>query len=164
VIIVHDAYALRPNGIESFKKEVLKSSNLIESGSISGHLPVENEDSYRNHGVFWKEGTTPTTENMISFQHLGVDADYIKTFGMKMKYARSFSEEFPSDKSGVILNEAAVKRLGIGENPVSNRIHTFADDGDLDPNETKTWTVLGVMEDFHFSSMKNNIEPVGLFL
>jgi putative ABC transport system permease protein len=95
VIIVHDAYALRPNGIESFKKEVLKSSNLIESGSISGHLPVENEDSYRNHGVFWKEGTTPTTENMISFQHWGVDADYIKTFGMKMKYGRSFSEEFP---------------------------------------------------------------------
>ncbi len=164
VIIVHDAYALRPNGVESFKQEVLKASDHIESGTISGHLPVENDDSYRNHGVFWKEGTTPTTENMISFQHWGVDVDYIKTFGMKIKYGRGFSEEFPSDKSGVILNEAAVKRLAIGENPVGSRIHTFADNGDLDPNETMTWTVLGVMEDFHFSSMKNTIAPVGLFL
>ena len=163
VIVIHDAYGLRPNNVEAFKKEVLQS-NLIESGSISGHLPVENEDSYRSHGAVWKEGTTATTENMISFHQWGVDYDYIKTFGMKMKHGRAFSEEFPSDRSGVILNETAARILELGENPIGQRIQTFEDNGRLDPSTTVTWTVVGITEDFHFSSMKNSIEPLGMFL
>src|SRR5258708_1384735 len=79
VIIVHDAYALRPfPNVQTFKNEVLKI-NHIEKGTISGHLPVEGPDSYRNNNTYWKEGIQPTPDNLVGLQSWNVDTDYIET-------------------------------------------------------------------------------------
>jgi putative ABC transport system permease protein len=164
VMIVHDAYALRPN-LQSFKKEVLKV-NSIESGTVSGFLPVEGADSWRNDNSFWKEGNQPTTENLVSLQNWTADFDYIKTLGMKIKSGRDFSIDFPSDSSAVILNEKAVQQFELGEDPLGKKISTFSGqlpDGSPDPSKIKSWTVIGVVENFHFSSMKEGILPLGLF-
>jgi putative ABC transport system permease protein len=166
VIIVRDAYALRPNKVETFKNEVLKNSS-IHSGSISGYLPVESENSGRNDNPFWKEGNEPTSENLVSIQNWNTDYDYIKTFGMKMKLGRDFSNEFPSDSSAVILNEKAVQHFELGDNPIGKKISTFRDQrpgGSPDPTQTKSWTVIGVVENFHFSTMREGITSLGLFL
>lgn len=166
VIIVRDAYALRPNKVETFKNEVLKNS-AIQSGSISGFLPVESENSGRNDNSFWKEGNEPTTENLVSMQNWNVDDDYIKTFGMKIKMGRGFSNEFPSDSSTVVLNEKAVQHFELGDDPIGKKISTFRgqiSDGSPDPTHTKSWTVIGVVENFHFSTMREGITSLGLFL
>ncbi|MGC4021979.1 MAG: ABC transporter permease [Cyclobacteriaceae bacterium] len=165
VITIHDTYALRPN-VESFKTEAAKISS-IESASISGFLPVETADSWRNDNAFWKEGNQPTIENLVSMQNWNVDYDYLKTLGMKIKLGRGFSNEFPSDSSAVVLNEAAAAQFGFGTNPIGQKISTF--DGNLpngspDPAKTRTWTVVGVIENFHFSSLKEGITSLGLFL
>ncbi len=77
VIIVHDAYALRPfSNVLTFKNEVLKI-NHVEKGTISGHLPVEGPDSFRNNNTYWKEGDQPTPDNLVSLQSWNVDDDYI---------------------------------------------------------------------------------------
>ena len=104
VIIIHDAYALQDN-IKSFKDEVLRNS-FIQSGTVSGYLPV---DSWRSDNTHWPEGSQPTQENMVGLQSWNVDHDYIRTLGMKIKEGRFFSTEFPSDSSAVVLNESAVK-------------------------------------------------------
>jgi putative ABC transport system permease protein len=165
VIVIKDAYALRPN-IQSFKTEALKI-NSIESCTISGFLPIEGNDVSRNDRAYWKQGNEPTTENLVSLQNWRVDTDYVKTMGMKIKEGRSFSSEFPSDSSAVIINEAAVIQFGLGDNPIGKKISTFEGNGveeSLDPNQTKSWTVIGVVENFHFSSMKESISSLGLFL
>lgn len=171
VIIVHDGYALRSkdksiyNNVQTFKTEVLKISS-VESGTISAHLPVENADSYRNDNTYWLEGKQPTVENLISLQNWGVDYDYIKTLGMKIKQGRGFSNEFPSDSSAVVLNEAAVAQFGLTD-PIGKRITTYNGnnpDGSPDPKSAKYWTVVGVVENFHFSSLKEGITSLGLFL
>lgn len=164
IITVHDAYALQSN-LQSFKKEVLKI-NSIESGTISGFLPVENSDSWRNDNTFWKEGNQPTAENLVGMQNWNVDYDYLKTLGMKIKLGRGFSNEFPSDSSAVILNEAVAAHFGF-DNPIGKKISTFNNDlpnGAPDPNSIKSWTVIGIIENFHFSSMKESIKGLGLFL
>lgn len=164
VLVVHDAYALRPN-VESFKKEVLKVGS-IESGTVSGFLPVEGADTWRNDNAFWKEGNQPTAENMVSLQNWSSDFDYVKTLGMKIKSGRDFSADFPSDSSAVILNERAVQQFELGEDPLGKKISTFdgqLPDGSPDPNKIKSWTVIGIVENFHFSSMKEGILPLGLF-
>lgn len=166
VIVVRDAYALRPNKVETFKNEVLKNSS-IQSGSISGFLPVESENVGRNDNAYWKEGKEPTTENLVSLQDWNADYDYIKTFGMKIKLGRDFSNEFPSDSSSVILNETAVQHFEFGDDPIGKKISTFRgqlSDGSPDPNQTKSWTVIGVVENFHFSTMRESITSLGLFL
>ncbi|MBI1770032.1 MAG: ABC transporter permease [Bacteroidetes bacterium] len=164
VIVIHDTYALRPN-VESFKNEVLKISS-VESGTISGYLPVETADAWRNDNTFWKEGNQPVVENLVSLQNWNVDYDYIKTLEMKVKLGRAFSNEFPSDSNAVVLNQAAAAQFGFTD-PIGKKISTFdgnRPDGSPDPNKIKSWTIIGVMENFHFSSLKENITSLGLFL
>lgn len=164
VIVIHDTYALRPNNVRPFKNEVLRNPS-IQSGTISSHLPVAG--TARNDNPFWKEGSQPTTENMVSMQNWYVDVDYLTTLGMKVKAGRGFSAEFPSDSSAVVLNEEALKYFNLGDNPIGSRISTFdgqRPDGSPDPDKTRSWTVIGVVENFHFSSLKEGVRSLGLFL
>jgi len=163
VIIVHDAYALRPNSVVPFKNEVLKLSS-IEHGTISGYVPVANDWSWRSNNNSWREGSQPTTENMVGFQQWRVDHDYIKTLRLNVNKGRDFSEDFPSDSAAIVLNQTAVKRLGLGDDPIGMRINAFGEDERPTPDNVKTWTVIGVVDDFHFSSMKESISPLGLVL
>lgn len=157
VIIVHDAYALRPNKVQTFKNEALRI-DLIESGTISSYVPVQIQNAGRGDRTFWKTGNEPTTENLLNIQLWSVDHDYFKTFKMNIKMGRNFSEEFPSDGSAVVLNEAAVSQFGLSGDPIGQRIS--ANSG----AETKTWTIIGVVENFHFATIREHIAPIGIFL
>jgi putative ABC transport system permease protein len=158
VIIVHDAYALRPNKVQTFKNEASKI-DLIGSSSISGHVPVQIQNAGRGDRTFWKTGNEPTSENLVNMQNWRVDHDYIETFKMNIRTGRAFSEEYPSDSFAVVLNETAVLQLGLGENPIGQKISASSG-----PDETNPWTIIGVVEDFHFATMRENIAPLGLFL
>ena len=162
VIIVEDAYALQDK-IQSFKDEVLKNSFIVD-GTITGYLPVS---SWRNDNTHWPEGSQPTQENMVGLQTWNVDHDYLKTLGMKIKTGRFFSQEFPSDSSAVVLNESAMKQFGFENDPLGKKISRFTDElpqGGPDPNSIRSFTVVGVVEDFHFESLKQNITPLALYL
>ena len=166
VIIVHDPYALgKYSKIQTFKNEVLKISS-ISKGTISGFLPVNSD---RNNSTYWKDGRQPTPDNLVSLQTWSVDRDYIETMGMKISTGRGFSAEFPADSTAVILNEAAIPMFSLGENPIGQKVTTFdwghiRPDGSPDPEKTKSWTIVGIIENFHFSTMKEGITPLGLFL
>lgn len=165
VIVIQDAYALRPNNVEAFKQEVLKNS-AIQSGTISGYLPVESGNSWRSDNPYWREGSESTTDNMVSMQNWKVDQDYVKTFGMTIVEGRDFSLDFPSDSSAVILNEAAVEQFGFTGDPIGSKINTFSGtlaDGAPDPSQMESWTVVGIVENFHFSTMREGITALGLF-
>ena len=165
VILVKDAYALRPN-VKSFKNEVLKI-NTVEGCTVSGFIPVEgSSDISRNNTSFWIEGKQPTIDNMVDLANWSVDYDYINTFKMNIKLGRGLSNEFTSDSSSVVLNEAAVLLFELGNDPIGKKISTFdfGFDGSPDATKIKSWTVIGVLENFHFSTMKEGILPLGLFL
>lgn len=161
VIIVHDAYALRPKNVEPFKNEVLRLGS-IESGTISGYIPVENDWSWRSNNSIWKEGSEPNADNIVGTEMWEVDYDYIETFKMNIKKGRGFSKEFPSDSEAIILNQTAATRLGIGNDAIGKRINLF--EGDASPENIRVKTVIGVIDDFHFSSMKKNISALTLVL
>lgn len=163
VLIVNDAYALGMN-IQSFKEEVAKN-NFIKSGSISGFLPVSG--GWRSDNTYWPEGSEPTEETMVGMQTWDVDNDYVKTMGMKIIEGRDFSGDFLSDSSGIIMNQSALKFFHFENDPIGKKISTFDGsnpDGTPDRNTLKSWTIIGVVEDFHFESLKQNIAPLALFL
>jgi putative ABC transport system permease protein len=157
VMIVHDAYALRPNKVQSFKDEASRV-DLIESSTISSYVPVQIQNAGRADKTFWKTGNEPTTGNLLNIQLWSVDHDYFKTFKMNIKTGRGFSEEFPSDGSAVVLNEAAVEQFGLSGDPVGQTISAGSG------AEVKTWTIIGVVENFHFTTMHEHIAPLGIFL
>lgn len=165
VIIIHDTYALRPlpNAI-AFKNEVSKIS-AVSKGSLTSFLPVEGYNN--NNNTFWKHGNQPTPDNLVSIRQWTVDENYLETMGMKIKQGRDFSEKFPSDSTAVILNEAALPMFGIANDPIGKKITSFdgvRPDGSPDPNKLRTWEVVGVVENFHYYTMKEGILPLGLFL
>lgn len=162
VIMVDDTYALGNKDIV-FKEELLKNSAML-SATISGYLPVSG--TWRNDNPWWAEGKSATQENMVSIQNWGVDYDYIKTLGMTVVDGRDFSRDFPSDSSAVILNEAAAKAFGFTDKVVGSRIATFGDGdgGQPDSKNLQMLTVIGVVENFHFQSLKENVSPVMMFL
>lgn len=163
VIVVQDAYALGKN-IQAFKSEVTRNS-FIESGTISGYLPVSG--TWRNDNTFWPEGVQPTEENMVGLQNWSVDYDYLATLGIQLKTGRFFSEQFPSDSTAIVVNESAVKQFNLEPNPLGKKISTFNGvnpDGSPDRNSIISYTVVGVVENFHFESLKQNISALAFFL
>lgn len=164
VIVIKDAYGMGSfNIIQAFKNEVLKDSKII-SGTISGFLPVSGTS--RTDNTYWPDGAQPSQENLVSLQCWRVDYDYLKTLGMTIKTGRGFSNEFPSDSGAVVLNEAAIKLFGIADDPIGKKISTFKDDGvgGVVPNSSTNFPIIGVVRDFHFESLRQNITPLALFL
>ncbi|HEY5825208.1 MAG TPA: ABC transporter permease [Cyclobacteriaceae bacterium] len=163
VLLIKDAYALRPNG--TLYKDEITEINAVQHATISGFLPVKGGSEFpRRDRTFWKEGKQVITDNLVSIQQWSVDHDYIQTLGMNVIKGRDFLREFPSDSRAVVLNESAVERFELGDDPIGKKIVTFGGDRVPDFDHPIEYTVIGVMEDFHFSSMKEEISSLGLFL
>ncbi len=162
VIMVNDAYML-DDQLTTFKDE-LRQLPQISSVSASSYIPVSGYN--RSDMSYWREGEQPTENNMINMQTWTVDHEYVKTMGMKIIHGRDFDEKLATDSTGVVLNESAFKAYGFtwGED---NMIQTFAYDfnrGQIITDEYVKYRVIGVMEDFHFESMKTEIGSLGLTL
>jgi putative ABC transport system permease protein len=162
VIIVDDLYALGDKR-QAFK-DIIKQNRNITHATLSGYLPVAG--MWRSDTPWWVEGKSVAQENMVSLQNWEVDYDYVSTLGMKIVEGRDFSRDFPSDSSGVIITEAAAKAFGFPGEIIGSKIQTFdsGPDGTVDKNKLQSLTVVGVVENFHFESLKQNVTPLMLFL
>jgi putative ABC transport system permease protein len=75
---------------------------------------------------------------------------------LELVSGRFFSPDFPSDSSGVVVNEATVAGLGI-EDPLTTRFVNFGNDGG-----ENFMPIIGVVKDFHFESMQSEIKPMAI--
>jgi putative ABC transport system permease protein len=160
VIILEDTYVLG-NQINSFRDELVRDPR-ISSGTVSSFLPVTN--SSRSNTTFWK-GAEKTMENSVNMQRWDVDHDYLKTLGLELVKGRFFSSEFLSDSNNVVLNERAARLFGF-EDPIGEEIYTFRfkPDETLNENEVERFRIIGVVKDFHFESMRENIGALSMML
>lgn len=163
VLVVRDAFQLQTH-LKEFKDEML-SSSFVKNATVSNFLPVSGGD--RGRDTFWKEGSAQDLNEMVSILNFYVDDQYIETLGMKVIQGRDFNSLQASDSAAIIINEAAVRSLGYGNDALGKKLIQITGnkaDGTPDPSKTMTWTVIGVVQDFHFESMKDVIEPLALFL
>jgi putative ABC transport system permease protein len=163
VLVIEDAYALGNNRM-AFRDEVMRSGKM-ELSTMTGYLPVSG--TWRNDNPWWVEGRDPSVqENMVSVQCWQVDYDYIKTLGMQIIQGRDFSLDFPSDSTAVILNEAALKAFGFTDEVLGSGITTYGNfgNGEIDRDNLEKLQVIGVIENFHFESLKQNVTPVIIYL
>jgi putative ABC transport system permease protein len=152
VLIVRGTMALQ-NNKAAFKEEVSKLSG-VNDATYAGFLPVAN--SARNDNTF-STSTVMDAKNGISMQVWTADEKYIPFMGMEMAQGRNFSKDFSTDSNAVILNETAAKLMGI-DNPVGKKIYTY----DQGPNGLFqiTYNVIGIVKNFHFESLKQNVGPL----
>src|SRR5689334_7165332 len=92
-------------------------------------------------------------ESGVRGQRWIIDYHYIHTMGMKLIAGRDFSKEMPTDSHAIIINETMAKKLGLTD-PI----------GKIITNGPQKFTVIGMVQDFNFESMKSQIEPLCLQL
>ena len=110
-------------------------------------------NSYPPNGKPWAstdfdwEGKKP--EEKVVMYPYGVDEDYLNTFRMRMADGRFFSKAFATDTAKYVINEAAVRAMGM-TSPVGRWVSYGGRKGQ----------VIGVIGDFHQSSLHGEIEPL----
>jgi putative ABC transport system permease protein len=148
VLLLQGTHTLGDN-IVKLKDELVRLPE-VQRVAISGYLPVEGTD--RNGNAFFNEGKKEV-DAPIGGQRWVVDHDYIKTMGLRIVQGRDFSIDIRSDSLALVINQAMVEALHL-ENPIGARI----------TNGFFTWPVIGVVQDFHFESMKKHIQPLCMML
>ncbi|HET6769603.1 MAG TPA: FtsX-like permease family protein, partial [Chitinophagaceae bacterium] len=152
VLIVNGTGALG-NNRDAFKNEVSKFSG-VKGSTYAGYLPVAG--SSRNDVSFSSEAAMSST-NSVNMQVWNIDHNYIPLMEMEIIKGRNFSKDFGTDSNATILNETAARLLG-WEEPVGKKLYTFFQDGF--GNTLISRDVIGVVKNFHFESMKEDIGPL----
>ncbi|MGN6638702.1 MAG: ABC transporter permease [Mucilaginibacter sp.] len=136
----------------------------VDMGGIYGHYDAVRAELMNQAGVI---DVTRAGDNIVNINNntgdtdwdgkeikrgffihpLNIDQTYINFFKLKMAAGRTFTGS-KADSMNYILNETAVKEAGI-KDPVGKRFKLW-----------QTWgTIIGVVKDFHFASLKQKIEP-----
>ena len=127
-------------------KEETKRLSSVVSASLSGNLPT---GGARSQNSF----STPGNDGVMG-EFWSVDADYLPTLQMKLIAGRNFSDQLLTDSASIILNKAAADRLGIGSDPLGKTIVTTL----------KNYEVIGVVDDFNFASLRDNVTPLAMII
>ncbi|WP_109301823.1 ABC transporter permease [Aquimarina sp. AU474] len=98
--------------------------------------------------------------DVVQLRNVRAEGDYLDVLGLKFIAGRNFDASRTNDKYKVVLNEEAVKMLGWGnqedykaDNPVGKIVALASGDED-------EFEVIGVVKDFNFNSVKQEIGPL----
>jgi putative ABC transport system permease protein len=90
--------------------------------------------------------------------HLGIDDDFIPSYGLRVLAGRPFSRQQGTDRKAIILNESAVRVLGIASPQAAIGELLSGGQRDMDSLE-----VVGVVADYHNEGLQKAIQPLILF-
>ncbi len=149
VLVVHRSDVLGQQ-IDAFKEEITAHSNVI-SAANSTHIP---SGGYWGN-AHWLEGRG--RDDIFTLAMYRTSYDFEKALNLELVQGRFFSRDMPTDSTGVVVNEAALKVLGI-EDPLNTRFVQPSYVG----NEDEFMPIIGVVKDFHFESMQSEIRPLAI--
>ncbi|MFC2156880.1 ABC transporter permease [Acidobacteriota bacterium] len=137
---------------EAMKSAFLANPNVL---SVTRSLPPT-ENLRGISDVSWK---AKNPEDIIQFYRVPTDADYLKTLGTEMAEGRFFSDKITTDGTeALILNQTAAAAMGL-KNPIGEKV-TFGPQTSPFTMPERTFSVIGVMKDFHQNSLHQAIEPM----
>jgi putative ABC transport system permease protein len=162
VVVIKNAGFLSPSDRSAFKNELRQLSGVKEVTASNGMLPGQ----FSTSRVSVKGSTSEQQVNFMS-----IDYNFLDIMKIKIKEGRGFSSNFPGDTlnngipggpleqtiGSIILNETAVKELNLSS-PIGKQI-LWGNDRDTNYYVN----IVGVVKDFHFTSLRNEIKPFAFF-
>jgi putative ABC transport system permease protein len=126
---------------------------LLRSRGIEGVTRSTNAPAHINtHEYDFEWEGKPEDQKVVAI-HNGIGYDFLKMMNIPVIDGRNFSREFPSDSNAFIINETALKITGY-KDPIGKPLHFLQRSG----------TIVGVVADFHLTSLREPIKPLVLFL
>jgi putative ABC transport system permease protein len=140
--------AFNPSQFDAFKNEVMRDGNIKDLGRSSR---IPSGRLLDDQGIQVMQGGTLQPVK-AAVKYINTDYSFIPTYGMKMAAGRNFSKDFGTDTNNYVINVAASKVLGwtTPENAIGKTISYGGTNG----------KVIGVVNDFHFESLHQNIIPL----
>ncbi|WP_420150284.1 ABC transporter permease [Spirosoma sp.] len=158
VLVLHDTHVLGPK-LAAFKAELAKMA-AVSRVSMAGFLPA-GASNQSVDGIQIRNGAQVSTYRNKTYY---VDEDYLPTLGIRLVQGRNFLGASPAEKSNVLINESAARMYGFTNqaagSPIGKQISIV---GDGTEGSQRTYTVVGVVKDFHFESMHQPIAPLVMF-
>ncbi|MFO7446621.1 MAG: ABC transporter permease [Ignavibacteriaceae bacterium] len=150
VLVIQRAWSLETSA-QAFKDGLLKNPDII-SVSNSNNLPGK----LFSQTIFRTEDVAENQQFPLAV--MSTDHDFTRTMGIELSTGRYFSTEYPSDTVSVVLNENAVKYLGI-KDAVGKRIILVG----ANIEQSVAYNIIGVVKDFHYESLHQEIRPLAIF-
>jgi putative ABC transport system permease protein len=130
-------------------RDELKKHSAFEKVATAGNVPGR---------TFGRTGINPegaVDDDIWIMSQTSLSADAIDALGMEIVLGENFLPEMTRENMDVIINETAVRQLG-WENPLEKRFF-------FGPEDSTGVAIRGIIKDFHFIGMHQNIEPVVIF-
>ncbi|MCW5911675.1 MAG: ABC transporter permease [Cyclobacteriaceae bacterium] len=143
------AFSTKADALEAELKNSGAVTEIAESGGMVTSV-------WSGNGGFSQNGKDLNQNR--GFGTLGVSHDFGKTVGWQFIEGRDFSKEIASDSSGLVINEAAAKFMGL-KNPTGQVIHWKNGPWQVD----KDFVILGVIKDMVMESPFEPVEPIVYF-
>ena len=135
-LVVVEKEGLTRDQFALFKEQLKSDPNIVD---VAG----------KNNG-FWFSAAKVNGEQQVNFAYEIVSESYIPMLDIKFVEGRNFSDKHPSDPThSIIVNESFVKEAG-WKNPIGETV-------DFWYNEGEKYTVIGVVEDYHFYALNQRI-------
>jgi putative ABC transport system permease protein len=124
----------------------LKNNPHIKSVSTNSDIPTAYDQNYNSY-------IDPATNNEVSLRQEPADAGYVPTYQIPIIQGKNFNDNLAAlEKNAVLINRSAMDAFG-WKNAVGKQIKAKGGDG-------TAYTVIGVLENFHYQDLQNNIEPL----
>jgi putative ABC transport system permease protein len=148
ILVVERAGVLQ-NGLQTFIDELKQIPN-VETSAGSFSLLGRQGDFFGSQ--FIPEGSS----EILTTKTMGIDDDFAQTVGFQFVEGKGYSKE-TNDSLSIILNESAVKTLELTD-PIGKKLSQVQ--RTPNGNVTVQYTVVGVIKDFNFQSLRDHITPL----
>jgi len=148
LIVVERAFTLG-NQQDAFKQEIKGIPGVVDAGASNTFI-----QGGFYYGVMFRDQQSPdvkTTRGMT------IDDDFTETIGIEVLEGRDFSKEF-NDEWNVIINQAAIREFG-WDDPIGMKLRRLGGEDEV----TGDYTIIGVVEDFHYNSLHEDIDSFVFF-
>jgi putative ABC transport system permease protein len=146
LITLYNMDLLKGN-VQLFKSEILKDPDVIAAAAsfetFTGGIPGK--------AYFFDHHSR---SDAMALQYIGADHDFINTYQIKMADGRFFSEDFSTDTSAVVINEAMAKDYGLAD-PAGKDLT-----GMDNQRQTTTYKIIGVIKDFNYETLHQKVRPL----
>lgn len=126
---------------QSFISDIKNIPGVVNASDMEG-------DMLGNHsgggGLHWAGQT-----QRVEFEGIYADNNFMETMCLKLAEGRSFSASYASDSAGIVLNETAIKIMGL-KNPIGKNVNLYG----------VPLHIIGVVRDFHYESLYKQVGPM----
>lgn len=141
---------------EPFRQALAQSPYVVD---VQGGGSVPSSSTARP--IDWRlfRPSERSADERFQMNSTTVHAGYADLFGLHIQQGRFFDDAFSTDTRAIVLNEAAVRAFGWTKDTLNKQVEMF----NMLGNSSGLFTVIGVVADYHYTSLHHPIEPMVFF-